>query len=63
MPDPDEARQLGMPDSMPVMEIARVGSSARTGAPVEVTVCVIPADRVELVADLRRAPSARWPRD
>ncbi|WP_068758751.1 GntR family transcriptional regulator [Thermobifida cellulosilytica] len=63
MPEPDEARHLGMPDSMPVMEIARVGSSARTGAPVEVTICVIPADRVELVADLRRAPSARWPRD
>lgn len=63
MPDPDEARQLGMPDSMPVMEIARVGTSARTGRPIETTVCVIPADRVELVADLRRAPSARWPRD
>ena len=63
MPTSEEARLVDMPDSMPVLEVARVGTSARTGAPVEVTVCVIPADRVELVADLRRAPSARWPRD
>lgn len=63
MPDREEARLVAMPDSMPVMEIARVGTSARTHAPVEVTICVIPADRVELVATLRRAPSARWPRD
>jgi len=60
MPAPDEARLLGMPTSMPVMEIARVGTSARTNAPVEATICIIPSDRVELVTQLRRAPSARW---
>lgn len=63
MPTAEEARLLGMPDALPVLEIARVSTSARTGQPVEVTVCVIPADRVELVTRLRRAPSARWPRD
>ena len=63
MPTSEEARLVDMPDSMPVLEVARVGTSARTNAPVEVTICVIPADRVELVTDLRRAPSARWPRD
>lgn len=60
MPTAEEARLLGMPDAMPVLEIARVGTSARTNAPVEVTICIIPGDRVELVARLRRAPSARW---
>lgn len=63
MPSAEEARLVAMPDSMPVLEVARVGTSARTGGPIETTVCVIPADRVELVADLRRAKSARWPRD
>lgn len=63
MPTAEEARLLGMPDALPVLEIARVSTSARTGQPVEVTVCVIPGDRVELVTRLRRAPSARWPRD
>lgn len=61
-PEADEAAALGIPTAMPVLEIARVGTSARTGAPVEVTLCVIPADRVELVQELRRAPGARWPR-
>ncbi|GAB3214283.1 GntR family transcriptional regulator [Marinactinospora endophytica] len=60
MPSPEEARLVDMPDAMPVLEIARVGVSARTGRPVEATVCVIPADRVELVTKLRRAKSARW---
>lgn len=63
MPAPDEARQLDMPKTMPVLELARVGTSGKDGDPIEVTVCVIPADRVELVAPLRRARSARWPRD
>jgi len=62
MPTSEEARLVDMPDSMPVLEVARVGTSARTNAPVEVTLCVIPADRVELVQELRRAPGARWPR-
>lgn len=63
MPTPDEARQLEMPAAMPVMELARVGTSAQTGEPIEVTVCVIPGDRVELVSPLRRARAAQWPRD
>lgn len=63
MPLPEEARAIEMPTSMPVMEVARVGTSATTRRPVEVTVCVIPGDRVELVDKLRRGPSARWPRD
>ena len=63
MPTPEEARQVQMPATMPVLEVARVGTSARTGAPIEVTMCVIPADRVEVVSELRRARSAQWPRD
>lgn len=62
MPTTEEARLLGMPTSMPVMEIARVGTSARTSRPVEATICIIPGDRVELVQELRRSPGARWPR-
>lgn len=61
-PEADEAAALGIPTAMPVIEIARVGTSARTQTAVEVTICVIPADRVELVQELRRAPGARWPR-
>lgn len=63
MPAPDEARQIKMPRGMPVMEIARVGTSGLTDAPIEVTICVIPADRVEIVRPLRRARSAQWPRN
>lgn len=63
MPDPEEARLLDMPAAMPVLELSRVGISARTEQPIEVTVCVIPADRVEIVTDLRRGPSAQWPVD
>lgn len=63
MPTPEESRLVDMPAAMPVIEISRVGTSASTGEPIEVTVCVIPADRVEIVSTLRRAPSAKWPRD
>lgn len=59
MPTVEEARLVDMPDAMPVMEISRVGVSAKTSSPVEVTVVVIPADRVEIVTPLKRAPSAR----
>lgn len=62
MPTPDEARALGVSEALPVLEIARVGTSARTEAPIEVTVCVIPSDRVELVSPLRRSRAARLPR-
>jgi|SRR5690606_4558458 len=61
MPTSEEARLVEMPEAMPVMELARVGTSAKTAQPIEVTVCVIPADRVEIISTLRRAASARWP--
>jgi len=61
-PTPEEARLLGMPRvGMPVLVLTRVGRSARTGGPLEATVVIIPADRVEVVADLTRDESARWP--
>ncbi|MBA8957714.1 GntR family transcriptional regulator [Actinomadura namibiensis] len=63
MPTPEEARQVDMPDTMPALELARVGTSARTNAPIEVTICVIPADRVEIATELKRARSAQWPLD
>lgn len=63
MPSAEESRLLDMPSAMPVLEVSRVGSSGLDGEPIEVTVCVIPADRVELVSPLRRAKSAQWPRD
>jgi GntR family transcriptional regulator len=61
MPERDEAKALRIAVSMAVMELTRVGSSARTGRPIEATVCVIPGDRVEIVTELTRARSARWP--
>lgn len=61
MPTPEEARAIDMPTAMPIMERARVGTSARTGAPIEVTMALIPADRIEIVTDLVRAESAQWP--
>jgi GntR family transcriptional regulator len=57
----EEARLLDSPAAMPVLVVCRIGTSARTGRPIEVTVCAIPGDRVELVASLRRAKSATWP--
>jgi GntR family transcriptional regulator len=61
MPDPAEADLLEIAVRAVVMEIVRVGVSAATQAPVEVTVCVIPADRVEFVTPLERDASAAWP--
>jgi GntR family transcriptional regulator len=60
MPTPEEARLVEMPDAMPALELARVGTSGADRLPIEVTMCVIPADRVEVVTNLRRAPSAQW---
>lgn len=59
----EEADLLKISTSLPVFEITMVGTSARTGGPIEVTVKVIPGDRVELVLDLHRAESAAWPVD
>lgn len=58
MPDPGEADLLEIAVRAVVMEIIRVGISAATQAPVEVTVCVIPADRVEFVTPLERDASS-----
>jgi GntR family transcriptional regulator len=62
MPTAEEARLLNIPAALPVLETIIIGTSARTQRPIEVTMRVIPSDRVELVSDLRRAASAAWPR-
>jgi GntR family transcriptional regulator len=61
MPIPDEADLLQIAARAVVIEIARVGTSAKTGAPVEVTTCVIPAERVEIITPLERDHTAQWP--
>ena len=63
MPSKQEAELLQIPPVLPVVEIVRVGRSGSDGQPVEVTVYVIPADRVEIVHPLRRDDSAAdpWP--
>lgn len=62
MPSSEEARLLEIPMTMPVMELAIVGRSGRDNQPLEVTIRVIPGDRVELVSELVRDESAAWPR-
>jgi GntR family transcriptional regulator len=61
MPAAEEADLLQIAIRAVVLELARVGTSAKTRAPVEVTMCVLPADRAEIVIPLIRASSARWP--
>lgn len=61
MPSREEAALLDISTAVPVLELTRVGTSARTGAAIEATVCVIPGDRVELVTVLQREQSATWP--
>jgi len=62
MPTPEEARLLAMPRTgMPVLELTRTGTSARTDQPIEVTVVLIPADRGEITTALQRDDSAAWP--
>jgi GntR family transcriptional regulator len=61
MPTTTEADLLGIAVRASVLEICRVGVSARTNTPIEVTMCVIPADRAEIITPLRRDTSARWP--
>jgi DNA-binding GntR family transcriptional regulator len=51
LPAIGEAAELQIPVTIPVMEIVRVGRSALDGDPVEVTVCVTPSDRVEIVQE------------
>ena len=61
MPAAEEADLLQIAIRAVVFELARVGTSAKTRAPVEVTMCVLPADRAEIIIPLIRASSARLP--
>lgn len=61
MPSREEAQLLEISPEMPVLETAIVGKSAKAQQVIEVTVRVIPGDRVELVSELRRDKSASWP--
>jgi GntR family transcriptional regulator len=61
MPSPEEAKLLEIAQALPVFEITMTGYSARDDKPIEVTIKVIPGDRVEMCADLVRGDSAAWP--
>ena len=61
MPSKDEADLLQIPVTLPVLEIVRVGRSAKDEQPIEVTMYVIPSDRVETFQVLHRDESATWP--
>lgn len=61
MPSREEAKLLEISPELPVLEMTTVGTSSRTGRPVEASVRVIPGDRAELFAKLERAESAQWP--
>ena len=61
MPGKEEADLLQIPVTLPVLEVVRVGRSAKDDLPIEVTMYVIPSDRVETVNVLRRDESAAWP--
>jgi len=60
-PSDEEAGLLDISPESAVLELVLVGMSPTLGRPVDVTVRVIPADRVELVTELRRDESAQWP--
>jgi GntR family transcriptional regulator len=61
MPTKEEADLLQIPVTIPVLEIVRVGTSAKDDQPIEVTMYVIPSDRVEQVVILERDETAAWP--
>lgn len=61
MPTREEAHLLEIGIESPVLETTTIGTSARTGQPVEASVRIIPGDRVELVSKLERHETARWP--
>ena len=63
MPTKEEADELQIPVTIPVLEIVRVSTSGKDERPLEVTVYVIPSDRVEQVVVLERAEDAAepWP--
>lgn len=56
-----EARALGIPREMAVLDRIRVGFSGRTGEALEVTWSVIPEDRIEVPIEVQRDQTARWP--
>ena len=61
MPTKEEAKLLLIPEAIPVLVTSIVGTSALSERPIEVTIRVIPGDRVELVGPLQRGRGARWP--
>ncbi|MER7688797.1 GntR family transcriptional regulator [Streptomyces sp. NPDC097610] len=61
LPTGEEARLLQISRQLPVWRQYTVGTSARTGHPVEITAVVIPGERVQYATKLRRDASARWP--
>ncbi|KPC70908.1 hypothetical protein ADL27_53245 [Streptomyces sp. NRRL F-6602] len=61
MPTSEEAKLLEIAQALPVFVVTMTGYSARDDQPIEVTVKVIPSDRVELCTDLVRGESAQWP--
>lgn len=61
MPTQEEAGLLEIPMTLPVVEIVRVGTSAKDNLPIEVTRYVMPSDRVEQVVVLERDETAGWP--
>jgi GntR family transcriptional regulator len=60
-PSREEAALLDISEESSVLELLLVGTSPALGRPVEVTIRIIPADRVELVTQLQRDESAQWP--
>lgn len=61
MPSAEEAKLLEIAQALPVFEIVMTGYSGRDDQPIEVTIKVVPGDRVELCTDLVRGESAEWP--
>jgi len=61
MPSKEEADLLQIPVTLPVLEIVRLGYSAKDCLPIEVTQYVIPSDRVEQTVVLERDEGAEWP--
>jgi GntR family transcriptional regulator len=61
MPARNEAELLQIPVTLPVLEIVRVGRSAKDDKPIEVTLYVIPSDRVVTCHVLQRDESTEWP--
>ncbi|MFF5115028.1 GntR family transcriptional regulator [Streptosporangium sp. NPDC000509] len=59
-PTIEEAELLGVDPLFPVMEICKVSVSASIGTPIEVTVMVIPSDRIEIFQELQRDHTAAY---